>query len=301
MSERKTITDFIQPARSPDEKRPSVIIVAGRDIGRQYFLSKGDTLIGRDEDCAIRLNDSRASRRHAKISGDPHAQAGPHFSVIDLDSTNGTFLNERRITEAMLADGDKIHIGYTLFKYAIRDIVEIEYENKIYRMATTDALTGLSSRDHFLQQYNEVFHRSQRYHRPFSLMMADIDDFKSVNDTYGHPVGDRVLEALGRTVMEVIRYEDFPARYGGEEFVVLMPETSPENARRPAERLRRKIETLVFEAEGKCFSVTVSIGIAGYPDHAETMNDLMKSADNALYEAKKMGKNQVRLFQGGRQ
>ncbi|MBI4831283.1 MAG: GGDEF domain-containing protein, partial [Candidatus Lindowbacteria bacterium] len=225
--------------------------------------------------------------------GDPQAQLGPHFKLIDLNSTNGTFLNDRKISEAVLTDGDKIHIGYTVFKYAIRDLVEIEYENKIYRMATTDALTGLFSREHLLQQYNEVFHRSQRYNRPFSLMMIDIDNFKSVNDTYGHPAGDKVLEQLGQLIMEAIRYEDFAARYGGEEFVVVLPETSPENALHPAERLRKSLEARVFEAGDSRFSVTVSVGIAGYPDHADTMSDLVKKADSALYDAKGLGKNRV--------
>ncbi|UCD58785.1 MAG: FHA domain-containing protein, partial [Candidatus Hydrogenedentota bacterium] len=93
MPERKTIMDSAEPRGAPEDRRPSLIILAGRDFGHQYFLAKGETLIGRDEDCAIRLSDGRASRKHAKIVGDPGVQSGPYFKIIDLDSTNGTLLN----------------------------------------------------------------------------------------------------------------------------------------------------------------------------------------------------------------
>jgi two-component system cell cycle response regulator len=293
MPERRTIIDSTKPGSSGEEKRPSLIVLAGRDFGRQYFLAKGETSIGRDEDCTIRLNDARVSRKHSKIVGDP---AGPYFKVIDIDSTNGTFLNDTRIKEAVLTDGDRVRIGYTVLKYAIRDVAEIEYGNKIYRMATTDSLTKLSSREYFMQQYSDVFHRSERYQRPFSLLMVDIDNFKSVNDTYGHPVGDLVLEQVGRMILNVIRHEDLAGRFGGEEFAILLPETGVDSARNPAERLRRSIEAYQFNAGSEQFSVTVSIGIAAFPDQATTMNELIERADIALYEAKRSGRNSVRVF-----
>jgi diguanylate cyclase (GGDEF)-like protein len=284
------------PGETPDEKRPSLIVLAGRDFGRQYFLPRGETCIGRDEDCEIRLSDGRISRKHSKITGDPGHTSGPYFKLIDLDSTNGTFLNDRKIKEAVLTDGDRIRVGYTTLKYAIRDIVEIEYEDKIFRMATTDALTKLNSREYFLQQYSDLFHRSERYERPFSLMMIDIDNFKRVNDTYGHPAGDRVLEHIGRVILDAVRHEDFAARYGGEEFAILLPETNPPGAGIPAERIRRNIETLRIPARDEEFSVTVSIGIASFPEHASSMDGLLERADCALYDAKKSGKNTVRIF-----
>ena len=297
MVERKTLVDSSNPNSASQEKRPSLIVLAGRDFGRQYFLTEGEALIGRGEDCAIRLHDARASRAHTKIVGTVGQGSEPYFKVIDLGSTNGTFLNDKRIGEAVLTEGDRLRVGYTVFKYAVRDIVEIEFDNKIYRMATTDALTGLLSREYFLQQFSDIFHRSERYQRPFSFMMVDIDDFKSVNDSYGHPVGDKVLERIGRMVMEIIRHEDIAARYGGEEFAILLPETGPEDAQYPAERLRRSLEAFQFKADNECFSTTVSIGIAGYPNCASTMDELVEKADSALYEAKKAGKNVVRVFQ----
>jgi diguanylate cyclase (GGDEF)-like protein len=128
-------------------------------------------------------------------------------------------------------------------------------------------------------------------------MMIDIDDFKSVNDTYGHPAGDKVLEEIGRMIMEIVRHEDVAARYGGEEFAILLPETGPEDARYPAERLRRSLEAFHFKADDKRFSTTLSIGIAGYPNCASTMDELVGKADSALYEAKRAGKNVIRVFQ----
>ena len=301
MTEKKTIVDFRTPRRGTGEKRPSLMVVTEQDFGRQYFLQKGETVIGRDEDCDIRLQDDRTSRKHAKIVGDPGHKSGPYFKVIDLGSTNGTHINDKRISEATLSDGDRLHVGYTVFKYSVRDVQEMELEKKIYRMATTDALTGLFSREYFRQQYSDMFRRSERYQRPFSVMMIDIDDFKAVNDTYGHPTGDSVLEGMGRIIMDIIRDEDCAARYGGEEFVILLPETIPEKARFPAERLRKSLESYRFQTEKKRFSVTASIGIAGFPEHATTMDELLEKADQALYEAKRSGKNKVRLFQADTQ
>lgn len=301
MTQKKTIVDFRTPRRGPGRKRPSLIIVTERDFGRQFFLHKGETLIGRDEECEIRLEDGRTSRTHAKIVGDPGHKSGPYFKIIDLDSTNGTYVNDKRISEATLSDGDRLHIGYTVFKYSVRDVEEAEIEKKIYKMATTDALTGLFSREYFRQQYSDMFRRSERYQRPFSLMMIDIDDFKAINDTLGHAAGDLVLEGVGRIIMDIIRHEDCAARYGGEEFVILLPETGAEKARFPAERVRKSIEGHSFQAEEKRISVTVSIGIAGFPDHASAMDEMLEKADQAMYEAKRSGKNKVCVFQADTQ
>jgi len=297
MGEKKTITDFVPPRRAPAEKRPSLTVITEHDFGRQYYLDQAETVIGRDDDCDIRLHDGRTSRKHAKVVGEPGRKSGPYFKVVDLNSTNGTYVNEKRITEAALSDGDRLHIGYTVFKYSVRDVQELELEKKIYRMATTDTLTGLFSREYFRQQLIDTFYRSERYQRPFSLIMADIDDFKAVNDTYGHPTGDLVLEGVGHMIADIIRHEDCGARYGGEEFMILLPETPPERARFPAERLRLSLEGFRFQADDRRFSVTISIGIAGYPQHASTMDELLEKVDQALYEAKRAGKNAVRLFQ----
>jgi two-component system cell cycle response regulator len=297
MAEREKLSDLPDQKEPVEGKRPSVIVLAGHDFGRQYFLARGETLIGRDEDCAVRLSDVRISQKHSKIVGDPGHTSGPYFRIIDLNSTDGTFLNDQKIKEAVLTDGDRIRIGYTVLKYTIRDIVEIRYENKIFRMATTDILTKLHSREYFLQQYSDLFHRSERYQRPFSLMMIDIDDFKTVNDAHGQAAGNLVLEKIGRTILELLRHEDFAARYGGEEFAILLPETGPQEAHHPAERIRRMIEKLQIETEGAQFSITVSIGIAAYPQHAGSMDELMERADAALREAKSSGKNCARIFQ----
>ncbi len=297
MGEKKTITDFIPPRRAPAEKRPSLTIVTEHDFGRQYYLDKAEIIIGRDDDCDIRLQDERTSRKHTKIVGEPGRKSGPYFKVVDLGSTNGTYINDKRIKEAALSDGDRIHIGHTIFKYSVRDVGEMAVEQKIYRMATTDALTGLFSRQYFRQQLIDTFYRSERYQRPFSLIMADLDDFKAVNDTYGHPIGDIVLEGAGRIIADIIRHEDCAARYGGEEFMILLPETPPSKARFPAERLRAGLEGFTFQAEDKRFSVTISVGIAGFPENASTMDELIEKVDQALYEAKRSGKNAVRVFQ----
>lgn len=297
MVDKRTPFDLTNPGESADEKRPSLIVLAGRDFGRQYFLARGETSIGRDENCEIRLSDAGIAGKHSKIVGDPGPTSGPHFKLIDLGGASGTFLNDRKIKEAVLTDGDRIRVGHTVLKYAIREVVEIEYQNKIFRMAATDALTRLHSREYFMQQYNDLFHRSERYQRPFSLVMIDIDNFKAINETFGRLAGDLVLEKIGRIILDCIRYEDFAARFGDEEFAVLLPETGSANSVNPAERLRRSIESFAFTAGDNEFSVTVSAGVAAFPEHGASMNELLEHAGSALSQAKKSGKNRVCIFQ----
>lgn len=172
-------------------------------------------------------------------------------------------------------------------------IAKALYVEKIDLMATTDGLTGVYNHRHFQERLNEILERGKRYGEIFSLILLDIDFFKKVNDTYGHPIGDLVLKKVSQKIKSSTRKIDIVARYGGEEFAIILPQSNKESAYKFAERLRKEISemTIVFES-GK-LNVTVSMGVADFPSDGKDKVELIDKADKCLYEAKKQGRNRV--------
>jgi two-component system cell cycle response regulator len=162
-------------------------------------------------------------------------------------------------------------------------------------LAVTDPLTGLNNRRYLDSHLNALFNRSMARGRPLSVLITDIDRFKQVNDTYGHDGGDEVLKEFASRIRTTVRGADLACRYGGEEFVVVMPDTSPEVAAAVAERLRAAVESVPFELKstGQTLSITASFGISSRIPSVITPDQLVKQADQALYEAKNTGRNRV--------
>lgn len=168
---------------------------------------------------------------------------------------------------------------------------ELEKKNEeLARMSITDSLTGLYNHQYIYEQLKNEIKKAQRYERPFSVIMVDVDDFKNINDTYGHQVGDDVLVKISKTLRETAREVDLIARYGGEEFLLVLPETLLENEFVMAERIRTAIENLNFGLGKK---ITVSGGIAAY-QKGDDEKSIVARADCLLYEAKREGKNKVK-------
>ncbi len=166
----------------------------------------------------------------------------------------------------------------------------------------SDSLTSLFNMRYFRRQLVEEFSRSQRYNHPLSLLMIDVDHFKSYNDRNGHPAGDIVLKEVARILIRNVRGTDIVARYGGEEFVVLLPETPMDAAASVAEKIRKTVEDhhFPFRETQSGGRLTVSIGVGSFPDPRVTSDqDMIESADKALYAAKQSGRNQVRVFLKG--
>jgi diguanylate cyclase (GGDEF)-like protein len=161
---------------------------------------------------------------------------------------------------------------------------------QLWDMAVTDSLTGLYVRRYFMVKLHEELHRAERYKNILSIVMADLDRFKNINDTYGHDVGDRVLKAIGKFLQQNIRDVDVVARYGGEEFVLMIPEAAKDAARSLSERLRKNLSEMKFE---DLPPITISLGIATYPNDGKDAEDLIRKADAAMYAAKRAGRNQV--------
>jgi len=190
-----------------------------------------------------------------------------------------------KLSIAKVLQGDELFILCVLYDITQEASLMKYFEN----LSIVDALTGIYNRRYLEEKLKEYINLAQRHNGPLSLIMFDIDFFKHINDSFGHDVGDKVLKAIAKVVSENIRNTDIFARYGGEEFVIIAPETTKEDAKILAEKLRSLIRNLHFE-EG--INVTCSFGVASLekPDTKET---LLKRADDALYEAKKTDRNKV--------
>lgn len=178
---------------------------------------------------------------------------------------------------------------------AFASIARILVENQHLRLISSiDKVSGVYTRKYFEQAIANELHKAARGHYPLSLIMIDVDEFKSVNDTFGHQRGDEILRELGRVLRENIRPQDICCRYGGEEFAILLPDTSEEDAMVVAERLRTAVESA--KLMGTSMTLTISLGVATYPTHGEWQDELVSRADQALYQAKQLGRNSAVLW-----
>jgi diguanylate cyclase (GGDEF)-like protein len=172
----------------------------------------------------------------------------------------------------------------------------IKFIATLQTLSVTDALTGIANRRHWDWRLAEEIARAQRYRYPVAVLMVDIDHFKRVNDTHGHQVGDEVLRQVAERLRSTLRRTDFLARYGGEEFGIIAPQTALEAAKVLAERLRRAIAREPIQVNNELsIPLTISVGVAVFPDHAQNESDLVAAADAALYRAKQDGRNCVRV------
>jgi diguanylate cyclase (GGDEF)-like protein len=275
----------------------TLTVIEGHDFGCVFQLDKPENVLGRSDEADIKLDDGKASRRHLLVAVQQGADGNETVRVtaVDLNSKNGTYVNGDRISEVLLRNGDKIHIGDSILKFEVKDRLDLSYHERLYQQATRDALTGLWNRNHAQEEMEKFLSVASRHGRPFSLLLFDIDFFKSVNDTYGHDVGDNVLRFTAQAISQHLRAHDMAARYGGEEFIVLLPETAIEGAVIAAERLRQAVESIDFAPHGCPRRVTVSIGVAQFPACGRTPEELVKQADEALYRAKQSGRNRACL------
>jgi len=169
----------------------------------------------------------------------------------------------------------------------------IEKNRELHQLSITDSLTGIFNRKHVMDLFEMEFIRTQRYGTPFSVLIADLDHFKAVNDTYGHLAGDSVLRRIATAMVESVRACDHVGRYGGEEFVVVLPNTDFEGAMEMAERIRQTLRLVKFNSDGEEFSMTLSMGVAVCRNDDTGVEAILKRADDALYQAKANGRNRV--------
>jgi two-component system, cell cycle response regulator len=292
--EKATDTWVTAPERPISSTRRDACVVhiypTGPGMGTRYPLSDAPVVLGRGNDCDIRINDHSVSRRHARIQ-----PAADGYFAVDLQSTNGSFVNDVPASMCKLQDGDYLRVGNCIYRFLAGGNVEAEYHEEIYRLTIIDALTDIHNKRYLLEFLERELSRSARYRRPLALIMLDLDNFKVLNDELGHLGGDFTLRELAAVARTGIRKEELFARYGGEEFAVILPETTRENAVIVAERVRGMVQNHAFRYEGKDYKVTVSAGVTGTTgeDKALTPHELIRLADEKLYQAKSDGRNRV--------
>jgi two-component system, cell cycle response regulator len=278
------------PARKTGDERAYIIVLAGQNVGEMYKVSDAQITLGRGGGADVRLVDEGISRFHCRIKVE-----GDHLYLEDLQSRNGTFLNGERIARRKLEDGDKIQLGRTtVLKFSLHDQLEESFQRRMFDSALRDGPTRAYNKRYFLDRLQGEMRFSLRHRSPLALLLFDLDHFKAVNDTHGHPAGDRVLAEFAGYILESIRNEDVFARYGGEEFAILCRLMGSADAMKFADRLRLGVEGLRIEHSGAIIPVTASIGLACLPDLAvDTASDFLMAADRALYQAKTQGRNRV--------
>lgn len=287
----ETITKKIPKSLYQKRKNTYILFLKGSLLGILYTLENGTSVIGRSVDADISINDSGVSREHSEIK-----VKGEKAIIKDLGSTNGTFVNNKRITKHVLQDGDRIQISSsTVFKFILSDESEKVFHDELYRMGVMDPVTNVYNKRYFTERLNQELSLAKRNKIELSLLMLDIDFFKKVNDTHGHQAGDFVLGKLSEILSIMTRNEDIVARYGGEEFAAILPGTSEEGAVICAERIRDKTAKTSLMFEGKEINITVSIGVATLSDNYsfKTNEEFIEAADKCLYYSKKNGRNRT--------
>jgi diguanylate cyclase (GGDEF)-like protein len=296
-SEEKTrVTAIVQKPLGGDEGAPKgndcLVVIYTKEpslLGRRFVLDASPIRIGRGAENHIVLEGDSVSRRHAHFE-----QRSGAWWCVDDGSTNGSYVNDDQIMrEARLGNNDRIKIGPTIFKFLSGQDVEAQYHEEIYRMTIIDGLTQVHVKRYLLESLDKEMIRARRHVRDLSFLMLDIDHFKKINDLHGHLAGDYVLKEVARLIQQRIRRDEVLARYGGEEFAIILPETNSDGARALAEGLREKIEQSRFIFQGEVIRVTISIGGSVLPEGDRTSTDLIKRADEKLYEAKRAGRNRV--------
>jgi len=285
----------LTPARSPAERRPYLLMVSGPQLGEIFALEAGrEIVLGRDPACDIRLQDTGVSRRHASVLGGPKGAR-----LRDLGSTNGIFVEGLKVADCTLEDGQRMQMGmHSALKYCLCDDLEIAYQRRMAESALLDPETGLFNRRHFDDRLGAELDTSQRYSRPMSLLVVEVDGFRRLTETFGRATGDQALELVARLVKPAMRREDVLARLSAETFGVVSRETPLSAGRALGERIRKSADQGKLSLRGGDLAVTVSVGVIGIDTigtyaPGRTELEVLSLAGSALLRAQEAGGNRV--------
>jgi two-component system cell cycle response regulator len=269
--------------------RPVLVVISGEQMGLRTVV-EDSIYIGRSSDSGVVLTDPLVSGRHALLE-----DRGDGWALVDLGSTNGTTVNGDRGAEFVLAPGDKIVFGNTVVRFELRNELEQAYDDHVERLLTTDDLSGLYVRRKFDAELGRALDAAHAAQTPLGLLVMDLDGIKRINDNHGHLFGAYVIGESGRVVHRVIDGGGFATRFGGDEYIAALPGVALAGAAKTGQRILDAIAAHRFEREGIVLRPGISIGAAAFPESAADAQTLFQRADEALYRAKRAGKNQVCL------
>jgi diguanylate cyclase (GGDEF)-like protein len=289
-------------AQARRDIKPALVFLSGELIAVPIPLDREDVILGRALEADVRVNDTQVSRQHARITAvREEAKKQTDYVLHDLDSRNGTFLNGRRVRREILENGDKIRVGETILRFDLLDEIDREYQRQIHRLISHDDLTGLLSSRSFFSELRREAGRATAEKRPFCVLMMDGDNFKGVNDTYGHLTGSKTIEEIGFSIMTNLRSGDAAARFGGDEFAAFLLDAELSQGLVAAERIRTTVQDYPFSivrqsGEKANHHITMSIGVSCFPYDSSDPIELVEMADSALYRAKHEGRNRVAAY-----
>jgi diguanylate cyclase (GGDEF)-like protein len=288
---RTTETQVVIAPPSVSPGRPLLTLLSGVNAGEIFSLDQVETVIGRAREAGVRIDALGISRSHARI-----LRLGQGaYSIEDMGSTNGVYVNGVEVKRADLTPGDQLQIGSdVILRFNVVDAAEEKLARQLFESSTRDALTGAWSRKYFLNRLQAEVAYAERHHGQLGLVLFDLDHFKLVNDSYGHAAGDAVLRDVGLRVAGLLREEDVFARYGGEEFAILIRGVTGDSAVRLADRVRKTVGASSVPWQTGELRVTLSAGVALFDDQSRGgVNGLIDLADRRLYAAKAGGRNCV--------
>lgn len=278
-----------------DPREWVLVRYVGQPAGETIVIPLRGLEVGRAAENGLCLPDPEVSRRHASLA---IATDGLSVELRDLGSTNGLFVNGRRVHAdpgpVSLQAEDALRVGGHVFKLKHMDPLEQRFHRDLLARTTLDAMTGLNNRATILHQLEAQVELARRHHRPLSLLLADLDSFKEVNDTYGHRAGDLALEGFSSLLRGRLRASDAVGRLGGDEFVAILPETPVSLALSVAEDFRLSLEAkeIVLD-DGRVVHITCSLGVAELKRTDVGGGAFLARADAALYGAKAGGRNRA--------
>jgi diguanylate cyclase (GGDEF)-like protein len=290
---RHLSTQVIEVDPRSRRTRAVMTVAGGPEAGRVLTLTTGELVtLGRVRECTFAFEDPSLSREHARL-----LRVGDEWVLKDAGSTNGTFVNDVRLTTAKpLRDGDRVQLGQgTLLRFQLVDEAEEAALRKVYDAANKDALTGAFNRKHLEERMLTEIPLAQLHGHPLGVVICDVDFFKKVNDTYGHLAGDAVLKAVAQRLGGALRPMDLLARYGGEEFVIVVAGVPHPDLVQTADRLRQVLAAEPVRWEDKAIPITASMGVASLTCCRDGISKekLLGIADGRLYRAKETGRNRV--------
>jgi diguanylate cyclase (GGDEF)-like protein len=255
-----------------------------------WDLKQEEVRIGRGSECDIRINDEIMSRLHAAIQRDASG-----FVLVDLNSTNGTYVNDKQIQRHRLAAGDHVHLGHHIFRFLALDPVAIQLHKTTFSQSNTDPLTQAYNRQFMQETLHRELLRAKHRHRPLSVAFFDIDQFKTINDTHGRLAGDEILQEFCSRAQDVLEEDAVFARSGGDEFCAILCENDFGEALGVVTRIRGDVASRQFKTREVDVQVTVSVGFVTMDGSAEfTVEGISHLAGGQLHKAKNCGRDCVR-------